>query len=286
MHPAASNRALIRRRSFATSLPGAWSARTRWSGPRGCRAGSGPATFRAWSPADQPHPPSRTPVARRPMRPAAIAGGALSADLAIWPSLGAPCVLVIGHALRDPGALDPATSFYRWIGPCGFTCRDGRTSASPASPSTSGTCLHRYRRPDLLGIGRSLLLLCNTARFPFRPAVLDVISDGSPRISAPTGSQLPLAFYGTVWAYLGWQVLLYLRSSPSSAGPGFTAWMRWICRNIKARDHEVLFIGCGLEFLWRSIVFGIGCLFIIPIPWVFRWYALVRVAIRAGRRTV
>jgi len=25
--------------------------------------------------------------------------------------------------------------------------------------------------------------------------------------------------------------------------------------------------------LWRSLVFVIGCAFLIPIPWVLRWYS-------------
>ena len=63
-----------------------------------------------------------------------------------------------------------------------------------------------------------------------------------------------------------------------------TAWMRWICRNIGGTRREIVFNGAGLEMLWRTLVFGIGCAFIIPIPWVLRWYRpLVRVAIRAGR---
>ena len=33
----------------------------------------------------------------------------------------------------------------------------------------------------------------------------------------------------------------------------------------------VIFIGSGLEFLWRSIVAVIASAFIIPIPWVYRW---------------
>ena len=32
-----------------------------------------------------------------------------------------------------------------------------------------------------------------------------------------------------------------------------------------------LFIGTGLEFLWRAIVAAIASIFIIPIPWVYRW---------------
>ena len=52
-----------------------------------------------------------------------------------------------------------------------------------------------------------------------------------------------------------------------------TAWMRWICRNIEGTRREMVFNASGLEVLWRTIVFAIGCVFMIPIPWVMRWYA-------------
>jgi len=36
-------------------------------------------------------------------------------------------------------------------------------------------------------------------------------------------------------------------------------------------NREIVFIGTGLEFLWRTIVAAIASCFIIPIPWVYRW---------------
>ena len=57
------------------------------------------------------------------------------------------------------------------------------------------------------------------------------------------------------------------------------AWMRWICRNIErhaARSHLQRQRPGGAV---ATIVLAIACVFIIPIPWVYRWYAqLVRVA--------
>jgi hypothetical protein len=51
----------------------------------------------------------------------------------------------------------------------------------------------------------------------------------------------------------------------------YTAMMRWVCRNIQGTRREVVFTGAGLEMLWRTIVAFIGFVFIIPIPWVYRW---------------
>ena len=51
----------------------------------------------------------------------------------------------------------------------------------------------------------------------------------------------------------------------------YVAQMRWFCRNIQGTRREVVFIGTGLEFLWRALVAGLACLLIIPIPWMYRW---------------
>ena len=102
--------------------------------------------------------------------------------------------------------------------------------------------------------------------------VLVVFSNGSSRISRPTGSRSGSAFSGTVWAYVGWGILAVI-SVITIVGWAwvYVAWMRWICRNIQGTRREVLFIGSGLEFLWRAIVAAIASIFIIPIPWVYRW---------------
>ena len=88
------------------------------------------------------------------------------------------------------------------------------------------------------------------------------------------GQALPIAFNGSVWAYIGWQLLLAL-SFITIIGWAWvaTAWTRWICRNISGTRREIVFNASGLDVLWRTIVFAIASSFIIPIPWVLRWYA-------------
>ena len=44
-------------------------------------------------------------------------------------------------------------------------------------------------------------------------------------------------------------------------------------RRLRRTRREVTFNASGLEVLWRTIVFSIGFAFLIPIPWVLRWYA-------------
>jgi len=90
---------------------------------------------------------------------------------------------------------------------------------------------------------------------------------------ASDGRPLGLSFSGTVWAYLGWNVLAIL-SVLTIIGWAwvYSAWTRWFCRNIQGTHRAVIFNGSGSDLLWRGIVTVIGCAFIIPIPWVVRWY--------------
>jgi hypothetical protein len=87
-------------------------------------------------------------------------------------------------------------------------------------------------------------------------------------------SQLPLAFTGSVWAYIGWHVLFGL-SFVTIIGWAWvaTAWMRWMCRNIAGTRRELSFNASGWHVLWRTVVFALCMSLIIPIPWIFRWYA-------------
>jgi hypothetical protein len=39
-----------------------------------------------------------------------------------------------------------------------------------------------------------------------------------------------------------------------------------------ARSLSPKLSATGLEMLWRTLVFGVAAVFIIPIPWVMRWY--------------
>jgi hypothetical protein len=89
---------------------------------------------------------------------------------------------------------------------------------------------------------------------------------------ASNGQPLRLSFSGSFWAYLGWTVLSVV-SIITIIGWAwvYVAWMRWVCRNIQGTRREVVFVGTGLEFLWRAIVAGIASSFIIPIPWMYRW---------------
>ena len=90
---------------------------------------------------------------------------------------------------------------------------------------------------------------------------------------ASNGQPLGLSFAGSFWAFLGWNILLAL-SFLTIIGWAwvYTAQIRWICRNILGTRREIVFKATGLDYLWRGLVTMIASAFIIPIPWVARWF--------------
>jgi hypothetical protein len=89
---------------------------------------------------------------------------------------------------------------------------------------------------------------------------------------ASNGQPLGLSFTGSVWAYIGWNLLLAI-SVITIIGWAWViaAQARWFCRNIEGTRREIVFEGSGLQILWRTIVTAILCSLIIPIPWMYRW---------------
>jgi hypothetical protein len=86
------------------------------------------------------------------------------------------------------------------------------------------------------------------------------------------GQPLGLRFSGSFWVFLGYN-LLGLVAIFTIIGWAwvYVAQARWMCRHIDGTRREVVFRGTGLEFLWRSIVTVLASIFIIPIPWMYRW---------------
>jgi hypothetical protein len=89
---------------------------------------------------------------------------------------------------------------------------------------------------------------------------------------ASNGQPLGLSFTGSVWAYIGWNLLMAI-SVITIIGWAWViaAQMRWVFRNIEGTRREIVFKGSGLQILWRTVVTAILCSFIVPIPWMYRW---------------
>lgn len=83
-----------------------------------------------------------------------------------------------------------------------------------------------------------------------------------------------LRFTGGVGGYIGWTLFLAI-SFITIIGWAWvaTAWTRWIAAHIEGTPGPVVFTASGWDLLWRSLAFGLGSIFIIPIPWLLHWYA-------------
>jgi hypothetical protein len=197
-------------------------------------------------------------------------GIALSSDFSIWALLGRSIVFVIGFLLVIPAPW-VAVSFYRWF----------------------VSCIRVPQRPNLGFSGQPMdiwwvfivLALCTYAGVTGIPFLRFILIPVQAYLSWMTvkwivanissnGQPVRLSFVGDALHYVGWYVLLSI-SFITIIGWAWvtTAWMRWIFRNIEGTRREIVFNASGLEVLWRTLVFGIGCAFVIPIPWVLGWYA-------------
>lgn len=197
------------------------------------------------------------------------AGGALSADLELWSLLGRVLLYYIGLAVVIPAPWT-ATSFYRW-----FISR----MKVPGRPNLEFT----GQVGDIWYVFVSLGLLNYISLIPLRGLGVLVTTALGLLVwmvlrwvvgnLSSNGQPLPIAFEGSPHLYVGWFLLLNL-SIISIVGWAWvlTAWVRWICKNFTGTHREITFNGTGLEVLWRSVVCFLGCVFLIPIPWVLRWY--------------
>jgi hypothetical protein len=91
---------------------------------------------------------------------------------------------------------------------------------------------------------------------------------------ASNGQPLGLRFTGSPWGLMGYGLLAAIAIFTIVGWAWvYVAQIRWMCRHIEGTRREVTFEASGLEFLWRSIVMALACAFIIPIPWMYRWFA-------------
>jgi hypothetical protein len=198
------------------------------------------------------------------------AGGGLSADFELWPLFGRTLLYGIGLAVVIPAPWT-STSFYSWFVP---------RIQVPGRPNLEFTGqvgdiwyvfiilgLLDYV-PQLISLRGVPLLATVASAFLAWMVLRWIVGNLSSK-----GQALPIAFEGRPLQYAGWYLLL-LFSAISIIGWAWvlTAWMRWICRNIVGTQREITFNATGLEMLWRTLLFGVGCAFLIPIPWLLRWY--------------
>ena len=195
-------------------------------------------------------------------------GGPLSFDAGLWELLGYGLICAIGTMLVIPAPW-VTTYFYRW-GASRLRVPDRPNLSFTGQPldiwwAFVGFVLIAYIGRystiiNLVGILAQAYLAWTILRW----LVSHLASNGQP---------LPITFNGSVLTYIGWHVLVLI-SAITIVGWAWVvaAQTRWICRNIAGTNREILFKATGLEILWRTLVFAFACIFIIPIPWMMRWY--------------
>jgi hypothetical protein len=197
-------------------------------------------------------------------------GNGLSLDVDVWSFLGRSLLFIIGSLLVIPAPWT-ATSFYRWM---------ATRIRVPGRPNFAfdGQPLDIWYVFVMLGLcayaGLSGYRYIQFILLPVEAFLAWMVVRWIAANLSSNGEMLPIEFKGSALGYVGWYLLLYI-SAITIIGWAWvvTAWMRWICRNVSGTRREITFNATGWEVLWRTIAFGFGCIFIIPIPWLLRWYA-------------
>jgi len=196
-------------------------------------------------------------------------GGPLSIDVGLWELLGRSLLFMIGFLLVVPAPW-VATNYYGWM------VSRLRVQGRPNLTFTGqvGDIWYAFVVIALLsyaGFGpvhHLQYVVVLVEAFLSWMIVRWVASNlGS------NGRQLPVVFNGSALTYVGWHILISL-SFITIIGWAWvvTAWTRWVCRNVGGTHREIVFDATGLDMLWRTLVLGLGCALIIPIPWVMAWY--------------
>jgi hypothetical protein len=206
--------------------------------------------------------------------PSASSAAALSVSLPVWGLFGRALLVMIGHLLIIPSPWT-STSFYKWL--CErVSLPDGRRLTFAGTPG------------DIWYVFIAWSVAIWIGQFPYGDAgqfhygelvtiplswILGVLF--LRWICAKVGTEdgsLRLAFEGRYLPYIGWNLLLMV-SFITIIG---WAWvvkfmMQWICRNVRG-TAGFEFNATGLSILWRTLVFVLLCVLIIPIPWMMQWY--------------
>jgi hypothetical protein len=195
-------------------------------------------------------------------------GGSLSFDAGVFPFFGQTLLNAIGLFLVVPAPW-LVTGYYRWGAPH-VRVPDRPNLAFNGQPMDIWWAFVALGALIYIGMLGSIFRLVGILADAYlawvilRWVVSNISSNGQP---------LPITFNGSVLTYIGWHVLLVI-SGITIVGWAWVivAQTRWICRNIGGTNREILFRATGLEILWRTLVFAIACIFIIPIPWMLIWY--------------
>jgi hypothetical protein len=204
-----------------------------------------------------------------------------TADFGVWSLLGNVLILAIGTLLVIPAPW-VATNFYRWfiehvrvpqIPSLGFTGKAADVWWAfilIALTTYIGFAANHDHSHD--GVHAASLL--PYLMIPVRSALGWVVLRWAAENITARGQPLGLRFNGDIVHYIGWSLLLAI-SFITIIGWAWvsTAWTRWVVAHVEGAPGPIVFNATGWQVLWRSLAFGLGSIFIIPIPWVLHWYA-------------
>ena len=197
-------------------------------------------------------------------------GGALSIEFGIWDFTWRSLVLFIGLVFVIPAPW-VMLMYFQWI----------------------VSCIHVPQRPNLAFTGKLIDLmwfyawvvlfivatwtesqLLNLAVTVSEFVLYFLLIKWFVANLSSNGQPLGLRFTGSPWGFIGYTLLAAIAVLTIVGWAWvYVAQIRWMCRHIEGTRREIIFNATGLEFLWRSVVMLIACVFIIPIPWMYRWFA-------------
>jgi hypothetical protein len=191
---------------------------------------------------------------------------ALSSSLPVWGFFGRGLLAAIGVLLIVPSPWT-VTSFYRWL--CErIALPDGMRLNFAGKPGdiwyifiavSAAAWVGQIRYWGLVTLPLSWIL------------GVQVLKWFCANLRSADG-RLKLSFEGGYWKYIGWNLLLIV-SFVTIIG---WAWvvkfmMQWICQNVRGTTRFE-FTATGLSILGRTLGVVLASIFVIPIPWVLRWY--------------
>ena len=270
MRPRPATGAFPGSRNCASSSPAAPSPPTRWSGAREWRAGRGQGYCRTVL-RRLVSAAGYSAFGRRANQVLAATGGGSAVDRCR--SCGT-CFFAVWCLSSDSFLVIPApwvaTNFYQWI-------------------------ISRLRvpqRPDLAFTGEVgdiwyvFVALALTSYVGLSGSHLLHLSRSGSGLSSwmtvrwiasnlsSNGQPLPIAFGGSPSDLCRLaRAVVHLDHHHYRLGMGHVAWMRWICRNVSGTQREIVFNATGSGNAVADPGVCLGCMFLIPIPWVLRWYA-------------
>ena len=230
----------------------------------------------AGRPAPPPPPIFETGQAIPPARampptgiPMGIPMGEVTSTLPVWGLFGRFLLLMVGSLLVVPAPWT-GTEFYRFLS-VHTVLPGGRRltfSGQPGDIWLFFVCVAALGLAGMVLPGGGLV----TAPITWILTV-PILRWFVAKLGTEDGS-LRLSFDGKIMGFIGWNLLLYL-SFITIIGWAWVmrAMFQWICRNISG-TARFEFHGSGGAILWRTLVCGLCSIFLVPIPWIMRWYTV------------